>query len=80
MIQKTASRFTLSRIIPAIKRRVKELLYLFSWTVGGAAKHNKRILLSYHNRYQGKRLFSDCKRLSIKDMDLSALKESLPCA
>ncbi|HNP20688.1 MAG TPA: DUF115 domain-containing protein [Panacibacter sp.] len=77
MIQKTASRFTLSRIIPAIKRRVKELLYLFSWTVGGAAKHNKRILLSYHNRYQGKRLFLIANGPSIKDMDLSALKGEL---
>lgn len=68
-------RFKLSRIIPAIKRRIRELSYFFSWNTSSLAKRNKEFIDSIHNKYTGQRLFLIANGPSINNTDLSYLHD-----
>jgi hypothetical protein len=70
------SRLTPKRIIPGILRRLKEYKYLFEWKFSKQGKLNREKLLSQKNKYEGKRLFLIANGPSLKDMDLSVLKDS----
>lgn len=69
------TRFTLARLIPAIKRRINERPFLKKWNNSSVGFKNKESLNQLKDKYAGKRLFLICNGPSIKDMDLSHLKD-----
>ncbi|UHG92237.1 6-hydroxymethylpterin diphosphokinase MptE-like protein [Spirosoma oryzicola] len=69
------TRFTPSRILPAVERRLKEVPFTQAWYNSNQGKRNRDYLQQIHNRYAGERLFLIANGPSIKDMDLSVLKD-----
>ncbi|TNE53544.1 MAG: DUF115 domain-containing protein [Bacteroidetes bacterium] len=68
-------RFHPTRVIPAIKRRLIERRFLALWNNSEAGKKNQEYLRSIKDRHRGERLFLIANGPSIKDMDLSVLKD-----
>jgi hypothetical protein len=63
-----------SRVLPAIKRRLNERKFLKYWDNSAKGKQEKEYLTSIKNKYKDERLFLIANGPSIKDMDLSILK------
>jgi hypothetical protein len=67
-------RFHPTRIFPGIKRRIIEKKFLYLWNTSAISKKNKTYIKTLHNKHKGERLFLIANGPSIKDMDLSGLK------
>ncbi|MFT4155387.1 6-hydroxymethylpterin diphosphokinase MptE-like protein [Parafilimonas sp.] len=66
------------RIINAFKVRVKDLPHLIEWRLNGRkAKTNKDKIRSFHNIHKGRRCFIVANGPSLKQTDLSLLKDEI---
>lgn len=74
------TRFAPSRLLPGIERRLKEVPFTQAWYNSLQGKKNRSYLQQIHNRYAGERLFLIANGPSIKDMDLSVLKDKYTMA
>lgn len=68
-------RFHPKRVFPAIERRLKEYAFLRKWNNSAIGKQNQEYLRSLKDIHKGERLFLIANGPSIKDMDLSVLKD-----
>lgn len=62
------------RLVPAIKRRIIERKFLYLWNKSNVGKTNKNFISNLKNQYKGERLVLIANGPSLKDMDLSVLK------
>ncbi len=69
------SRFSLARILPAFKRRLKEIPYILNWKFSKHSIENKIKLKEFKDKYTGKRVILICNGPSIKETDLSLIKD-----
>ncbi len=65
------------RIVNAIKVRLKDIPHKLAWKNSSFAKKNKEKLQSFHNIHQGKRCFIVANGPSLKQTDLSLLKNEI---
>ena len=66
------------RIVNAIKVRLKDIPHFIAWHGNSpAAKRNKEKMLKYHNIHKGKRCFIVANGPSLKETDLSLLKNEI---
>lgn len=64
------------RVYEAIKNRIGDLPHFFAWHLNSEqAKRHKAKLASFHNIHKGKRCFIIANGPSLKDTDLSLLKD-----
>lgn len=68
-------RFNPMRVVPAIKRRLVELKFLRQWNNTEVGKQNKAYLETIKDKHKGERLILIANGPSIKDMDLTVLKD-----
>ncbi len=69
---------SLERLIRAVKVRLMDLPHLITWRTNGAfATRNKSKLRSYHNVHKGKRCFIVANGPSLKNTDLSLLRDEI---
>jgi len=67
---------SIERIVNAVKVRLKDIPHFMAWHGNSAAaKRNKEKLLKYHNIHKGKRCFIVANGPSLKETDLSFLKD-----
>jgi len=72
---------SLERIANAIKVRIKDLPHYMSWHFNSKeAKNNKEKLEQYHNIHKGKRCFIVANGPSLKETDVSLLKDEITIA
>jgi len=62
------------RVAQGLMRRISEMRYAREWDTHESALRSKSFLRTLKNQYAGKRLFLIANGPSIKDMDLSVLK------
>jgi hypothetical protein len=67
-------RFHPKRVFPGIKRRIIEKKFLYLWNSTAISKKNKVYISSLQDKHRGERLFLIANGPSIKDMNLSCLK------
>lgn len=68
-------RFHPTRLFPAIKRRLIEKKFLRLWNTTTLGKDNQAYLKKIKDSHKGERLFLIANGPSIKDMDLTVLKD-----
>lgn len=66
--------FTAKRLFQAVERRLKSLPHRFAWNKEIVAKNTLR---SYHNKHNGKRCFLIANGPSLKETDLTLLKDEI---
>jgi len=72
----TLKEISFERLANAVKARVKDVPHLLSWRLNSStAKKNKQKLEAYHNIHKGKRCFIVANGPSLKNTDLSLLKD-----
>jgi hypothetical protein len=74
----STSEISFERIYTSIKGRLRDLPHLFAWRLNTqAARNNKDKLLSYYNIHKGKRGVIVANGPSLKNTDLSLLKDEI---
>ncbi len=72
------SEITFTRVFEAIVRRLLEIPHYLAWISNtGLSKKNREVLQSLRNKHQGKRCFLIANGPSLKNMDLSGLKDEI---
>ncbi len=68
------TRLNPQRLLPAIKRRLREIPHYMAWKYSEAGKKNKETLLSYKDKFKGETLYLLANGPSINKTDLSLMK------
>ncbi|MBI2259914.1 MAG: DUF115 domain-containing protein [Flavobacteriia bacterium] len=68
-------RFHPKRLIPGIFRRILEKKYNFLWNNSLLGKNNKSFISNIKNKFKDEKLFLIANGPSLKDMDLTVLKD-----
>jgi hypothetical protein len=68
---------TLRRLVEAFLRRVSSIQHTIDWYFSTNGKVNRQRLLSFKNQHQGERCFIIANGLSLKNTDLSLLKDEV---
>ena len=73
-----SNELSLSRIVDAIERRVRDIPDFLAWHLNTSfAKKNKKKLAAFHNVHTGKRCFIIANGPSLRQTNLSLLKNEI---